>query len=88
MSNMNYKGLLLVRSNGCEGIPLDIHCPLRRRIRDDTLDLAFRRIFERHGDLQCLRHFLSRAFFVLPGFVRVVDGRRVTSTDNITRRDC
>ena len=54
------------------GIPLDIHCPSRRRIRDDRLDQAFRRIFERHGDLQCLRRFLLRAFFVLPGFVRMV----------------
>ena len=42
----------------CKGrIPLDIRCPLIRRVRDDILDQAFRRIFERHGDLQCLRPF-------------------------------
>ena len=38
-------------------IPLDIRFPLRRRIRDDRLDQAFRRIFERHGDLQYLHRF-------------------------------
>ena len=55
-----------------ERIPLDIHCSSRRRIRDDRLDQAFRRIFERHGDLQCLHRFPLRAFSVLPGFVRKV----------------
>ena len=67
---MNYKGLLLVTT--IARIPLDIHCPSRRRIRDDILDQAFRRIFERHGDLQCLHHFPLRAFSVLPGFVRTL----------------
>jgi hypothetical protein len=38
-------------------IPLDIRFPSRRRIRDDRLDQGFRRIFERHGDLQCLHRF-------------------------------
>ena len=39
-------------------IPLDIRFPSRRRIRDDRLGQAFRRIFERHGELQCLHRFL------------------------------
>jgi hypothetical protein len=61
----------LVSDSDWEGIPLDIRCPLRHRIRDDTLDRAFLRIFERRGDLQCLGHFLLRAFFVLPIFIRM-----------------
>ena len=68
-------------------MPLDIHFPSHRRIRDGRLDQAFRRIFERHGDLQCIRHFLLRASSVLPRFVRKVV-REPTSTDNTTRRDC
>ena len=51
-------------------MPLDIRCPSLRRIRNDILDQAFRRIIERHGDLQCLRRFPLRVFSVLPGFVR------------------
>ena len=70
MSNMNYKGLLLVTAT--ERISLDIRCPSRCRIRDDRLDQAFRRIFERRVDLQCFRRFPSHAFSVLPGFVRSV----------------
>ena len=76
-------------------MPLDIHCPSRRRIRDDRLDPAFQRIFERHVDLRYIRRFLLRVFSVLPGFVRKVreGGRgilvgKLTSTDNTTRRDC
>ena len=68
-------------------IPLDIRYPSTRRIRDDRLDQAFRRIFERHGDLQCIRCFLLYASSVLPRFVRKVL-RGPTSTDNTTRRDC
>jgi hypothetical protein len=82
---MNYKRLLSVTATG--RIPLDIRCPSPRRIRDDRLDRAFQRIFERHGDLQCLHHFPLCAFSVLPGFVRKVV-RGVTSTDNITRYNC
>jgi hypothetical protein len=85
---MNYKGLFLISDCDSEGIPLDIRCPLWHRIRDDILDRAFLRIFERHGDLQCLRRFLLRALFVLPGFVRMVGKGSFTSTDNITCRDC
>jgi hypothetical protein len=76
-----------VTAIGRRGYFFDICCPLRRRIRDDTLDQAFLRIFEQHGDLRCRRQFLLHAFFVLPGFVRM-DERGVTSTDNIMRRDC
>ena len=85
MSNMNYKGLLSVTS--IERIPLDIRFPSRCRIQDDRLDQAFRHIFERRDDLQCLYLVPLCAFSVLPGFVRTVV-RGVTSTDNITRRDC
>jgi hypothetical protein len=52
--------------------PLDSHCPSHRKIQDDRLDQAFRRIFERHADLLCPHHFLLHAFFVLPGFVKMV----------------
>jgi hypothetical protein len=55
------------RDRGGGRIPLDIHCPSIRRVRDDILDQAFRRIFERHGDLQCLHYFPLCAFSVLPG---------------------
>ena len=56
MSNMNYKGLSLATVIG--RIPLDIHCPSRRRIQDDRLDRAFQHIFEQRGDVQCLHRFL------------------------------
>jgi len=84
MSNMNYKGLLLVTT--IARIPLDIHCPLHRSIRNDILDQAFRRMIGQHGDLQCLRRFPLHAFSVWPGFVSN-NVRGATSTDNITRRD-
>ena len=59
-------------------IPLDIHYPSRRRIQDDRLDQAFQRIFERHGDLLCLRRFPLRVFSVLPGLLgRFVRGRGI-----------
>src|SRR6266496_5065350 len=44
-------------------IPLDSHFAFRCRIQNDRLDQAFRRIFERHGDLQCLHHYPWHASF-------------------------
>ena len=84
---MNYKGLLLSVIVVIGRIPLDIRFSSRCRIRDDRLDQAFRRIFERRGDLQYLHPFPLHAFSVLPGFVRMIV-KGATSTDNITRRDC
>ena len=69
-----------------ERAPLDIHCPSRHRVQNDILDQAFRHMIARHGDLQCLHHFPSRAFSVWPGFVSSAM-RVTTSTDNTTRRD-
>ena len=84
MSNMNYKGLLSVTT--IASAPLDIRCP-SHRIQDDMLDQAFQHIIVPHGDLQYLRRFPWRVFSVLPGLIKkAVSG--VTSTDNITRRDC
>jgi hypothetical protein len=64
---MDYKGLSLVTM--IARLPLDIRCPSRHRIRNDMLDQAFRRMIARHGDLQSLRRFPLRAFFVWPGLV-------------------
>ena len=87
MANMNYKRLMSVDCGDWEGCFLVFVVHFLCRIQDDTLDQAFRRIFDRHGDLQCLHLFPWHAFFVLPDPFKMV-GKRVTSTDNTVRRDC